>query len=113
MRCTGELGARKSETSEINEILSVVADPRVGLAALAAFLSFIVQGYSGFGGGVIVVPILAFIFGPLEAVAINVIPSFLANISLVPSLVKDTNWRELRPLLVGVLSTIPIGLFFW
>ena len=63
----------------------------MGLAALAAFLSFIVQGYSGFGGGIIVVPILAFIFGPLEAVAINVIPSFLANISLVPSLAKDTN----------------------
>ena len=97
---------------EINEILSVVADPRMGLAALAAFLSFIVQGYSGFGGGIIVVPILAFIFGPVEAVAINVIPSFLANISLVPSLVKDTNWRELRPLLVGVLFTIPIGLLF-
>ena len=58
MKCTGELGAKKCEMLAINEILSVVAEPRMGLAALAAFLSFIVQGYSGFGGSIIVIPFL-------------------------------------------------------
>ena len=41
------------------------------LGSLAALVSGLIQGYSGFAGGLIIVPVLAILFSPIEAIAIS------------------------------------------
>ena len=55
-----------------------------GTSRVGRIFEFHRAGLLWFWRGVIVVPILTFILA-LEAVAINVIPSFLVTISLVPA----------------------------
>ena len=46
-----------------NEIL----DRSLALGAVVAFVSAAIQGYAGFGGGLVIVPILAVLFGPVAS----------------------------------------------
>ena len=53
------------------EAFTEIADLSLLLACVTALVSGVIQGYSGFGGGLIIVPILAFMFSPLEAIAMT------------------------------------------
>jgi hypothetical protein len=70
----------------------------------AALFAGTLGGIVGFGSGVIMVPILAFVFGPKEAVPIMAIASLFANTSRVA-----VWWRELdlKASLVYCATAIP------
>ena len=57
---------------------------------VTALLAFTVAGVAGFGGGVILMPALVFIFGPKEAIPIVSVAALLAAISRT-----GLNWREI------------------
>ncbi len=82
------------------------------LAGITALVSGMVQGYSGFGGGLIIVPILAFLFSPLEAIAMTAIAALAGSIFLLPNAAKSANWREVAPLSIAIAVSIPLGLLF-
>ena len=82
------------------------------LAILTPFLSAVVTGYTGFGGGLFMVPILAILFDPLVAVAIVAATSTMALASLVPSSVKQAEWSECRPVAIGAVFATFAGIPF-
>lgn len=93
-------------------IFREILEPGLLAGGLAAVLSGMVQGFSGFGGGLVIVPILALLFGPLQAIAITAIAAFAGNMTLVPGALGRANWREVGPLAIAVGVTIPAGLVF-
>ncbi|MDA0262043.1 MAG: TSUP family transporter, partial [Proteobacteria bacterium] len=68
------------------------------IAALIATIAGLTKGYAGFGGGMIMAPLLAFIYGPAQAVAMIMVLEFLASIQLFPRAVRLTEWRLIGPL---------------
>ncbi|MBT3990601.1 MAG: sulfite exporter TauE/SafE family protein [Rhodospirillaceae bacterium] len=93
-------------------IFAEVLDTSLLIGTGVAFVSAVIQGYSGFGGGLVVVPILAILFGPIEAIAITSIAGLLGNVLLWPDAIKKAYWPEAAPLSIAAAIAIPIGLLF-
>ncbi len=79
------------------EVFKEIAELSLLLACFTALMSGMIQGYSGFGGGLIIVPILAFLFSPLEAIAIAAPAGLVGNAFLLPNAAKSANWGTVRP----------------
>jgi len=84
-----------------NEIL----DLTLLLGAIAALVSAMIQGNSGFGGGLVIVPILAVLFSPLEAIAI-------AALAVISGSTRKAHWREAAPVSIALAVVIPFALTF-
>ena len=81
----------------------------LGLAVFLLFFCAVIQGYSGFGGGVLVVPIMAMLFDPVTGIALLCIPFFIGMLFIVPGAIKDVNWREVIPLALFSSLAIVVG----
>ena len=94
------------------EVFIEIAELSLLLAGITAVVSGMVQGYSGFGGGLVIVPILAVLLSPLEAIAITAIAGFAGNLMLIPDAMKKAHWPEVIPLSIAVAISLPLGLLF-
>ena len=86
----------------------------IGLLAgsLAAIASGLIQGYSGFAGALVIVPVLAVLFSPIEAIAITVVAGLAGNLVLTRNAAKSVNWREAGVVSLAIAISIPLGLLF-
>jgi uncharacterized membrane protein YfcA len=89
-----------------------ILDMNMALGGIVALFSAMIMGYAGFGGGLIIVPILAILFSPVEAIAMVVAAAPFGNVMLLPDALKKAEWREAIPLSIGLAVAIPIGLMF-
>lgn len=88
--------------------------PEVWLFAvlgIIALLGFTVAGVAGFGAGVILLPVLVWVFGPKEAVPILSVATFLAAVSRTGLSWRDVTWPvvkwySLGAMPVSVLATL-------
>ncbi len=94
------------------EILTEILNLSLLAAAGVAFLSALIQGYSGFGGGLIIIPILAILFSPIESIAITALAAIFGTATLLPQAVKKAQWSEAAPVSIALAIAIPIGLSF-
>lgn len=78
----------------------------IGILFLAALVGFTMAGVAGFGGGVILMPVLIWLIGPKEAVPIVSVAAFLAAISRL-----GLSWRQICWPVVGwmALGAIPFN----
>lgn len=63
------------------------------LIILMGLVAGTVGGIVGFGGSIILLPVLVFAFGPLEAVPIMGLAALLANLSRVAVWWREVDWR--------------------
>jgi len=85
------------------------------LGALFAFASGVIQGFSGFGGGLMVVPILAVLFSPIEAIAIAALAALAAisgNMVMLPDAIRKAHWPEAAPVSIALAIATPLALNF-
>ena len=69
-------------------------------------------GFAGFGGGLIMTPLLTLIYWPTEGVVIaNAIPIFVAWQTL-PAIRPHIRWKEVAPVLAAAVVATPIGAYF-
>ncbi len=80
--------------------------------AAAAIAGGLIQGYSGFAGALIIVPVLAVLFSPIEAIAITVVAGLAGNLVLTRNAAKSTDWREAGVVSAAIAVSIPLGLLF-
>lgn len=92
-------------TASIIQVFNV----ELALAAIAALVGGIVHGFSGFGVGLIMVPGLAILLGPVEAVAIASITSVTGTASLIPGAVRNMDRPLIWPILAPTLIAVPAG----
>lgn len=80
------------------------------LAALAVIIAAgVVRGFTGFGAGLVMVPLLALLWGPVEALTTSVALGIFATIQLVPRAVSVTNWRDAGPMMISSTLFTPLG----
>jgi uncharacterized membrane protein YfcA len=91
----------------MGETLADVLNPSFILGACVAGLSGVLAGYAGFGGALILVPILAYLYSPIEAIGIAAICAFATLLTLFPNAAKTAYWPEAAP----VVSVASLSLF--
>jgi uncharacterized membrane protein YfcA len=86
-----------------------LADPLFWIAALAAFAASTIRGFSGFGAGLVFVPIGAACFGPKVAAGVLFIVDSILILPFVVKAVRMVEWRELAPLGIAAVAAVPLG----
>lgn len=79
------------------------------LALATIMAGGIVRGFTGFGSGLVMVPLLALLWGPVEALATMVGLGSFATLQLIPRAIPLTNWRDVSPMIAGSLVATPAG----
>ena len=94
------------------ELLAPILTTDFGLAALLAPGGGFMFGFAGFGGGLIMTPLLAIIYWPTEGVIIaNAIPLFVAW-QTFPAIKPHIRWREVGPMVIAAVIASPVGAYF-
>jgi uncharacterized protein len=86
-----------------------VSEPQFWIAALAAFAAAAIRGFSGFGAGLVFMPVAAACFGPKMAAGILFIIDTILIVPFVVKAVRIVDWREVLPLGLGAMATVPAG----
>lgn len=86
-----------------------LAEPLFWVAAITAFVASIVRGFSGFGAGLIFMPIAAACLGPKTAAGILYIIDGILVLPFVIGAARVVDWREILPLGIGAIITVPLG----
>lgn len=71
----------------------------------------VVRGYSGFGGALIVMPIMAMVFGPTIAVPMFYLFDLGSATPYGYRHVPQCKWGQVLPMLVGHLTALPLGIY--
>ncbi|MGD9919982.1 MAG: sulfite exporter TauE/SafE family protein [Pseudorhodoplanes sp.] len=90
-------------------VASLVADPRFAAAVGVALIAGLVRGFSGFGSALIYVPLVAAIYEPRIAALTLLIIDFVASAPFTVPLTRQCNWREVAPVSIAAICTIPVG----
>ena len=98
--------------SNILEIISDVNLNNLIISVAIIAIAGIVQGYSGFGGGTISVPVLAILYSPIIAVGLITPIYILGAASLLPNAIKKADYKEVIPLCLAGSIAVFIGLSF-
>ena len=76
---------------------------------VVVFLAGIIRGFAGFGSALLIVPTLAALYGPAQAVAIEVMIEIPVALGLLPSALRDAERRTVLPMLLMFLVFVPLG----
>lgn len=86
-----------------------VLDANFALAIGIIVLGGIMHGYTGWGGGMVMMPLLSLLFGPVEALAISVIGGILVTVQIYPAALRTAQWRDIGPFSLILLVAAPAG----
>jgi uncharacterized membrane protein YfcA len=84
-------------------------EPLLALAGLVGFLGGLIYGFAGFGGGLLMVPLYALFYGPVEAVAVAAACGFFASLKLYAEAARKVDWRGVAPVCAAILAGTPTG----
>jgi hypothetical protein len=79
------------------------------IAAVTLFAAGFSRGFSGFGAALVAMPVLAILYGPVDAVVIMTLIEIPATALLLPTVARQADWRAIMPLGLASLVTIPVG----
>jgi uncharacterized membrane protein YfcA len=72
-------------------------------------LGGIMHGYTGWGGGIVMMPLMTLIFSPIDSLAMICIGGLLTSIQLYPRAVRTANWGDMRAIYIALLIMTPVG----
>ncbi|NKB19284.1 MAG: TSUP family transporter [Alphaproteobacteria bacterium] len=84
----------------------------LAIGAGVAMFNGMIHGYTGFGGALIIIPVLTFLFGPVEAIGMVMIITIFGAAQLARETVHLVRWRELVPICIGITAFTPVGAWF-
>ena len=86
--------------------------PEFLLALLIITVAGLVRGFSGFGSGLVIAPLVALLWGPVEAVAISSTLGAFAFFQLAVANARIAQWREIGVIVTAALIVTPVGTYF-
>ena len=92
-------------------IFDFLTEPTFWIVALTAFVAAIVRGFSGFGAGLIFMPIAAALLSPKSAAGILYVIDTILILPFVARAVRVADWHDVIPLAIGAVVAVPFGVF--
>lgn len=94
-------------------LLIAGADVTLGTSFFAmmvvVFLAGIVRGFTGFGSALLTVPALAVLYGPTQAVVIEVLIEIPVSLGLLPLAIREAERKTVLPMLCMFVLFVPLG----
>ena len=88
---------------------AALAEPRVYAGMAVAALAGVTRGFSGFGGAMVYMPLIAAIYDPrIAAVTVLLVDFVSATPFAIPEMRRCT-WKEVTPLSIAMAVGLPIG----
>jgi uncharacterized membrane protein YfcA len=80
-------------------------------AAATATAAGLMRGFAGFGSGMLMAPIFAILFGPVDAVTMVTMLELFVSVQLMPQVLEETQWRFVAPLGLSAMLFMPVGVY--
>lgn len=93
----------------LSNLAELVASTGFLIAAAVAMVAGFMRGFVGVGSGMLMAPVFAIIFGPLETVVMIVLMELAVTAQLMPSVYKLIEWRVIVPMGVAAAVFMPVG----
>ena len=87
----------------------VVFDLRFAAMMVIVFVAGIIRGFTGFGSALLAVPALAVLYGPAQAVVIEVLIEVPVSLGLLPAAIRDAERKTILPMLCMFALFVPFG----
>lgn len=88
---------------------AALSEPRVFAAVAVAALAGLVRGFSGFGGAMVYMPLIAAIYDPRVAAVTILLVDFVSATPFAIPEVRHCTWREVTPLSLAMIFGLPLG----
>jgi len=79
--------------------------------AAVVFFGGFLRGFVGFGGALVIIPVLAVMFTPKLAVVVHAIMELPGTIQLLPTAVRHCARRTVLPIIIALVVGIPVGVY--
>ena len=90
-----------------------MAGPELDSALIAAIAvsvaAGLMRGFAGVGSGMLMAPIFALLFGPVETVAMIILMEVVVTAQLMPSVHREIEWRVIAPMGGVAALFMPLG----
>lgn len=112
---TPGLGAVEPEAPAADLTISLTIDlaefwrPEFAYTLAVTAAGGMLQGFTGFGATLVMVPLLTFVYGPAESVAVGIGLSALGSVLLLPEASRDADWPDVIPACLMAFVTVPVG----
>jgi uncharacterized membrane protein YfcA len=90
---------------------AALAEPRVFAAMAVAALAGLTRGFSGFGGALVYMPLIAAIYDPRIAAVTILLVDFVSATPFAILEVRRCTWREVGPLSIAMAVGLPFGVW--
>ncbi len=87
------------------ELLSPELFAALGVATAAGLM----RGFAGVGSGMLMAPVFAILFGPVQTVAVIVLMEIIVTAQLLPGVRREIDWRLIAPMGGAAALLMPIG----
>jgi uncharacterized membrane protein YfcA len=91
------------------ELLEVIGNADFGIAAVVALAAGLMRGFVGVGSGMLMAPVFAILFGPLETVGMVIMLDAFVTAQLLPSVHRLIEWRVVIPMAAVAALFMPLG----
>ena len=90
-------------------LAEIVGNAGFVVAILVAMVAGFMRGFVGVGSGMLMAPVFAIIFGPLETVAMIILMELIVTAQLLPSVRQLVEWRVVVPMGFAAAVFMPVG----
>ena len=87
------------------EPLSPALFVAMGIAAAAGLM----RGFAGVGSGMLMAPVFAILFGPVQTVAVIVLMEIVVTGQLLPGVRREIDWKVIAPMGAAAACLMPVG----
>ena len=84
-------------------ILTIDLLGAVGIGLLGGLM----HGYTGWGGAMVMMPLMSVLYGPVYALAIILMGGIMVSVQLFPWAIRRVDWREMTPMFIAIAVSIP------
>ena len=89
----------------------VELDTSLYIMMVIVYLAGIIRGFTGFGSALLTVPALAVLYGPVQAVAIEILIEIPVSLGLLPLALHEAERKTVLPMLGMFVLFVPFGTF--
>ena len=83
--------------------------PELFLAMAIAAAAGLMRGFAGVGSGMLMAPVFAILFGPVQTVAVIVLMEIVVTGQLLPGVRREIDWRVIAPMGLAAACLMPVG----
>ncbi len=90
-------------------LTEIVGNTDFLIAILVTGVAGFMRGFVGVGSGMLMAPVFAILFGPLETVVMIILMELIVTVQLLPSVHRLIEWRVIVPMGIAATVFMPFG----